>query len=75
LEYFFLGAFAAATGVVLSLAGSWALAKYSFKTSFYPDAVPLVMLFFAISLLTVIIGLLNSRGILNKPPLEILRGD
>ena len=73
LEYFFLGALAAATGILLSLAGSWTLAKYSFKASFAPDPGPLLVLFFLISLLTVIIGLLNSRGILNRPPLEILR--
>lgn len=73
LEYFFLGALAAATGIILSLAGSWALAKYSFEASFTPEWIPVVILFFLISLLTVLIGLINSRGVLNKPPLEILR--
>jgi len=28
-----------------------------------------------VALLTVVIGLLNSRGVLNKPPLEILRSN
>jgi putative ABC transport system permease protein len=73
LEYFFLGALAAATGILLSMAASWALAKYSFKAAFTPHLLPVVVLFAAISLLTVIIGLLNSRSILNKPPLEVLR--
>lgn len=73
LEYFFLGALAAATGILLSMAASWALAKYSFKAPFTPHVLPVVVLFAAISLLTVIIGLLNSRSILNKPPLEVLR--
>jgi putative ABC transport system permease protein len=75
LEYFFLGALAAATGILLSLAGSWALTHYSFKTAFNPQPLPLIGLFFIVSVLTVIIGLINSRGILNKPPLEILRGE
>jgi putative ABC transport system permease protein len=75
LEYFFLGAFAAATGILLSLAGSWALAKYNFKTEFSPNGLPLLALFLGIALLTVIIGLINSRGILNRPPLQVLRGD
>lgn len=75
LEYFFLGALAAATGILLSLAASWALAEYSFKTSFNPEIAPLFLLFFLISLLTVIIGLANSRGVLNRPPLEVLRGN
>jgi putative ABC transport system permease protein len=73
LEYFFLGALAAGTGIVLSMLGSWALATYSFKTSFNPNLPPLLLLFLIISGLTVIIGLLNSRGILNRPPLEVLR--
>jgi putative ABC transport system permease protein len=73
LEYFFLGALAAATGIVLSLAGSWALAKYSFNAPFTPQWQPVVILFLSISFLTVIIGLFNSRSVLNKPPLEVLR--
>jgi putative ABC transport system permease protein len=73
LEFFFLGALAAGTGIFLSLAGSWALAKYSFEGSFSPEWPALLILFLAISLLTVLIGLFNSREILNKPPLEILR--
>jgi len=73
LEYFFLGALAAATGILLSMAASWALAKYSFKAPFTPHWLPVAGLFAAISLLTVVIGLFNSRSILNKPPLEVLR--
>jgi putative ABC transport system permease protein len=75
LEYFFLGALAAATGIILSLVGSWALAYYTFKTPFSPDWWPMVVLFFAISLLTVIIGIFNSRSVVNRPPLEVLRSE
>jgi putative ABC transport system permease protein len=75
LEYFFLGALASLTGILLSLAGSWALAKYSFKTTVVVQPLPLVAVFFAICLLTVIIGLINSRGVLNRSPLEVLRGE
>ncbi|MBX3254109.1 MAG: ABC transporter permease [Chitinophagaceae bacterium] len=73
LEYFFLGALAAATGILLSLAGSWALAHFSFDAPFQPSWLPVVILFFAIAFLTIIIGLLNSRSVVNTPPLEILR--
>ena len=73
LEYFFLGALASFTGILLSLAGTWALAKYTFKTEFYVETIPLLIVFGAICLLTVVIGLINIRGVLNKPPLEILR--
>ena len=75
LEYFFLGALAAGAGIVLSLLASWGLAKFSFETSFTPEMFPVLLLFVLISSLTVLIGLFNSRVILNKPPLEILRSE
>jgi len=73
LEYFFLGALAAATGIILSVIGSWLLAKYTFETEFTPQWLPLVVVFFSISFLTVVIGLVNSRSVVSRPPLEILR--
>ncbi|WP_220096041.1 ABC transporter permease [Daejeonella oryzae] len=75
LEYFFLGALAAASGIILALASSWALARFSFETSFEPQFLPVLLIFLFISSLTVIIGMFNSRSILNKPPLEILRNE
>jgi putative ABC transport system permease protein len=75
LEYFFLGALAAGAGIVLSLLASWGLARFSFETSFTPQMLPVLILFILISSLTVLIGLFNSRGILNKPPLEVLRSE
>ena len=75
LEYFFLGFLAAATGVVLSIAASWGLASRVFDTAFHPQILPVLGILAFISLLTVVIGLLNSRGVLNKPPLEVLRRD
>ena len=75
LEYFFLGALASFTGIILSLAGSWALAKFTFKTSFAVQPLPLVIVFAIICMLTVVIGLINSRSVLSKPPLEVLRSE
>ncbi|WP_255478730.1 ABC transporter permease [Rufibacter sp. XAAS-G3-1] len=75
LEYFFLGGLAAGTGIVLSLIGSWALAKYSFETTFTPELWPVLLLFLLISSLTVFIGLFNSRAVVNRSPLEVLRSE
>jgi len=75
LEYIFLGSMAAITGMLLSLGGSWALAHYSFETRFIPEILPIVLILVSICAITVIIGLANSRGILNRPPLEVLRQD
>jgi putative ABC transport system permease protein len=75
LEYFFLGALAAATGILVALAGSWGLAKFTFKVDFIPQPLPIFLVFVAVSGLTVLIGLANSRGILTRSPLEVLRQD
>ena len=73
LEYIFLGALSALTGIVIAITGSWLLAKYSFEVPFGANLLPALALFLIVSLLTLVIGLINSRGVLSKPPLEILR--
>jgi len=73
LEYFLLGALSCLAGVGLSVAGAWALAVFAFKIPFQIEWWPLGATFLAITSLTVIIGLLNSREVVNKPPLEVLR--
>lgn len=73
LEYFFLGTIASFTGVLLALGGSWALAVFSFEIPFTPDVATMVLLMLGVALLTVLIGLANSRGVTQRPPLEILR--
>ncbi|RYY22544.1 MAG: FtsX-like permease family protein, partial [Chitinophagaceae bacterium] len=75
LEYFLLGGLAAFTGIIISLGGGWALARYTFKTPFTVPLLPIVAVFFLVSVITVLIGLFNSRGILNRPPLEVLRAE
>ncbi|PWU00665.1 MAG: ABC transporter permease [Bacteroidetes bacterium] len=73
LEYFFLGALASCSGILFSFISSWGLAKFIFDTKFSPQWVPSVSIIIIISILTVLIGVLNSRSVVNKPPLEILR--
>jgi putative ABC transport system permease protein len=73
IEYLLLGAIAAFTGILIALAGNWALAKYTFDIAFSPDWLAVLGILAAISLLTSVIGVLNSRSVLNRPPLEVLR--
>ncbi len=73
LEYFFLGSLATLTGVMIALIASWVLATFSFETPFTPSFLPLIITYFVITGLTVLIGLSNSREIVNNPPLEVLR--
>ncbi len=73
LEYFFLGSLASTTGLILSLMFTWILAYYNFDSTFVPKPWPLVWLYLLITGITVLIGILNSREVMNKPPLEVLR--
>ncbi len=73
LEYFFLGLIASFTGVLLALGGAWALAAFSFEVPFSPRPATMLLLVVGIASLTVLIGVINSRGITQRPPLEILR--
>ena len=75
LEYLFLGSIAALAGILLALVGSWALAVFSFESAFIPDFIPVVTLFVAIAGITVLIGMLNSRSIVERTPLEVLRAE
>jgi putative ABC transport system permease protein len=73
LEYFFLGVLASATGIVLALVFSEALAHWSFEATLRIHWLDVVGIVTAITALTMLIGLYNSRGVLNRPPLEVLR--
>jgi putative ABC transport system permease protein len=73
LEYFFLGALAAGTAMFLSLGMTWLVAKFIFETEFTTQWMWLLIVFVLVCLLTVFIGLINSRAVVTRPPLEILR--
>ena len=73
LEYVYLGTFAGFVGSMLAIAASWALSKYFFDVLFFPDLLLLVVIWFGVTLMTVLIGWLNTRSIFFKSPLEVLR--
>lgn len=73
LEYFFLGSLAALTGLVLAFAGSWALARFVFETAFAPQILPTLIIIVVVVTLTIFLGMVNSRGLVERSPLEILR--
>jgi putative ABC transport system permease protein len=75
VEYLLLGFIAGITGVILSLAGGWALTRWVFEITFYPDPIPTLAVIAAVALVTVIVGMLASRGIHERAPLEILRAE
>jgi putative ABC transport system permease protein len=73
VEYLVLGLAGAVTGVGLSLISGWAIAYFVFDSSLVVPFVPLAGIVFAVVVLTLIVGQLNSRGIYEKEALEVLR--
>jgi len=75
IEYLMLGLLAAFSGIILALFGAWALAYFVFEIPFVPNFAPLLTVSVIVTVLTILIGLLNSRDVLVRPPLEVLRAD
>ncbi|MEQ8927929.1 MAG: FtsX-like permease family protein, partial [Fulvivirga sp.] len=73
LEYIYLGFFAGLTGLLLSLLSGFLLATFFFEVIFLPDYLSLIYIWLAIIALTVIVGWLNTRSVINRSPLEVLR--
>ncbi len=73
LEYAYLGFFAGLTGIGLSLLSGWALAIWFFEIIFFPDILSLGIIWASIIFLTILVGWLNTRGVVNSSPLEVLR--
>lgn len=75
IEYGFLGTLAAVSGIALALIASWALARFVFEVPFTAQWAPLALMTGLIAGLTMLIGALNSRDVLVRPPLEVLRAE
>lgn len=73
IEYAYLGLFSALTGMVLSLASGWVLARFFFEITFAFNWLEMVTIAGGVMLLTVLIGWWNSREVINTPPLQVLR--
>jgi putative ABC transport system permease protein len=73
IEYSYLGLFAGLTGSLLALIASWALSIYFFEILFFPDFISMAVIWISVTLLTVFVGWINTKSILNKSPLEVLR--
>ncbi|GAB4049589.1 ABC transporter permease [Spirosoma litoris] len=75
VEYGLLGLLSALSGILLSIVGTWALARFVFEVPYRPDAIPLLIVTAVVTILTVLIGVFNSRDVLTRPPLDVLRAE
>lgn len=73
VEYLALGLLAGLTGLLLASVAGWGLTKFFFKLKFALPIMPMFGLWIAVAALAVIVGLVNSRDLLRKPPLAVLR--
>ncbi|MGD8747847.1 MAG: FtsX-like permease family protein [Balneolaceae bacterium] len=73
VEYFFLGILSALTGFILSLGATWLLGYFYFGITFTPNLWVILIGTTIVTALTIIIGMLNSRSVYKKTPLEVLR--
>lgn len=73
-EYLLIGILSALTGAVLAEAAAWALARFVFEAEFKVAFVPALVALALVSVATVLTGLVANRGVLDAPPLEVLRG-
>lgn len=72
-EYAILGALSGATGIVIALIGSYLLATYQLELDFDIQWWPIILIFIFIIFLTTAIGMFNSKEVVEKSPLEVLR--
>ncbi|QNL21846.1 ABC transporter permease [Hyphobacterium sp. CCMP332] len=75
VEYAYLGLLSGITGSILALGASFALSIYFFEMVFVPDILSILVIWGSITALCVLIGWLNTRGIFDRSPLEVLRRD
>jgi putative ABC transport system permease protein len=73
LEYGYLGIFAGLTGILLAIISGWGLTLLFFDVNFVLDLPGLITVWISVALLTMIVGWLNTRSIINNSPLEVLR--
>ncbi len=75
VEFLLLGLLASLTGIVLAVAAQWSLTAFVFKIGFSVPWPHLALALAVNSILTVTVGLLASRAVLKRPPLEVLRAE
>jgi putative ABC transport system permease protein len=73
IEYGYLGLFSALTGMILSIGGGWLLTTFFFDIRFAFDWNELSIITVGVIALTILIGWINSREVINTPPLQVLR--
>jgi len=73
VEYAMLGSLAAAAGVVLAIFAGWMMTSNVFEVPFRLDLARLGVVWLWVTVVTVVVGLIGSWGVLARSPLAVLR--
>jgi putative ABC transport system permease protein len=72
-EYLALGVLGSVAGMLLGIAGAWALMRFVFESSFTPVALPALFIAALMVGLVVGIGLITGREVFRQTPMAALR--
>ena len=72
-EYALLGILSAATGIFIAIIGSWLLARFQLELDYSIPWLQILIVFLFVVTLVIGIGLFNSRDVVQRSPLEVLR--
>jgi len=72
-EYLSLGLLASAVALILAAVAGWAIARFVFEGAFSLPGLEMAALTLVVVALTVLVGLANSRDVVRRAPLEVLR--
>jgi putative ABC transport system permease protein len=75
IEYTWVGVFASLTGLLFSIGGGFVVTRFLFDVPFDVDAYALLRITASVIVLTVVIGWINLRGVLQVSPLNVLRNE
>ncbi len=73
VEYAALGSLATTAGLVLAILAGWMMTWTVFEVPFRLDLARIGTVWLWITGVTLVIGLMGSRGALSRPPLAVLR--
>ena len=72
-EYLLMGLTAAVAGASLAVLAAWLLCQYQIRIPFHINPWPIATVIGLMALISILLGWLLSRGILRRPPAQILR--
>jgi putative ABC transport system permease protein len=72
-EYLSLGLLASIVALVLAAVAGWAVARFVFEGPFALPVLQMSALMLTVVAITVMVGLANSRDVVRRTPLEVLR--